>query len=198
MERAKTECRRGHALSDGNVRLYAGKRHCRKCAVIAAQNYRARAGAKVTPLSRFNAKHAVSDTLSWNGTPCWIWTKPNDQGYGLIGSGGRTVRAHRFAYEHFIGPIPEGLELDHLCRRPSCVNPLHVEPVTHHENMLRGKRGRNAGKWELAKTHCPHGHPYVGDNLRVVVYKNGIAKRFCRACNLRGQRERAAARRLAA
>jgi hypothetical protein len=81
--------------------------------------------------------------------------------------------AHRWAYEYSIGPIPEHLELDHLCRSRNCVNPEHLEAVTHLENMGRGI------SHQKAKTHCPKGHPYSGENLYVAP-SNG--KRYCREC----------------
>jgi hypothetical protein len=75
---------------------------------------------------------------------CWLWTgQANKGGYGAFSVGSRYdgnrrgVRAHRWAYEALVGPIPEGLQLDHLCRNPPCVNPAHLEPVTHAENMRR-------------------------------------------------------------
>src|SRR5687767_10789272 len=73
---------------------------------------------------------------------CWVWTgSMYRSGYAQIrmgGRGGPLRRAHRVAFEIFRGPIPDGLELDHLCRVKACVNPWHLEPVTHAENMLRG------------------------------------------------------------
>lgn len=85
--------------------------------------------------SRFWAKVAVSDG-------CWLWTgATNERGYGHIVRAGRFVQAHRAAYELAGGEIPEGLVLDHLCREPRCVRPSHLEPVTHRENLARGRRG---------------------------------------------------------
>lgn len=75
---------------------------------------------------------------------CWLWTKAtNHGGYGVTWDGKRTVVAHRFSYEAFVGPIPDGLHLDHLCVTPACVNPAHLEPVTQAENNRReGERRR--------------------------------------------------------
>lgn len=109
-------------------------------------------------------------------TGCWEWTgAKNDQGYGMLCEqrGSRQLRAHRVVYEAVKGPIPEGLELDHLCRNRQCVNPTHLEAVTHQVNAQRGNAGRN---W-AAKTHCPSGHPYDEDNTHR--YKG---RRFCKAC----------------
>jgi hypothetical protein len=69
---------------------------------------------------------------------CWRWTATLDRvGYGNIQVRRRTMRAHRASYEAHVGPIPKGLELDHLCRNKACVNPSHLEPVTHSENLRR-------------------------------------------------------------
>ena len=75
---------------------------------------------------------------------CWLWTGwKNDRGYGNFEvDSTRTVKAHRFAYEVLVGPIPDGLTLDHLCRNPSCVNPEHLEPVTLRENIMRAKKNQ--------------------------------------------------------
>jgi hypothetical protein len=105
---------------------------------------------------------------------CWLWLaslKPS--GYGQFRLNGKTAYGHRVAYELLIGPIPAGLSLDHLCRNTACVNPSHLEPVTHQENMSRGFFG--------AKTHCPKGHEYTEENTRVT---GGIRPgRKCRTCD---------------
>jgi hypothetical protein len=107
---------------------------------------------------------------------CWLWTAAtNEFGYGIFRIDGRNVRAHRWAYEDLVGPIPKGLVLDHLCRTPACVRPDHLEPVTQKVNSERGAPGGRV--WRSLKTHCPAGHPYEGDNLYVY-----DGKRFCKAC----------------
>lgn len=75
--------------------------------------------------------------------PCWVWTAArHGKGYGMFSvDRKRKVRAHRFAYEMMVGPIPEGLDLDHLCRNRACVNPEHLEPVTRSVNLKRGNVG---------------------------------------------------------
>ena len=71
---------------------------------------------------------------------CWLFTATRRKGYGQFQYDGRLQGAHRAAYQLLVGPIPDGLVLDHLCRNPSCVNPAHLEPVTQRENSLRGQQ----------------------------------------------------------
>lgn len=110
-------------------------------------------------------------------TPCWIWQQRIDpqNGYGKKGGGkSRTLLAHRVYYEFFFGAIPAESEIDHLCRVRACVNPEHLELVSHRENMRRGQgfAGRNT-----RKSRCPKAHSLSGDNL--YQYRG---KRLCRAC----------------
>ena len=87
---------------------------------------------------------------------CWLWRASRDRsGYGRFKAATGVVGAHRVAYELLVGPIPDGLTLDHLCRVRHCVNPEHLEPVTHRENTLRGT-GPTAEN--ARKTHCLRGH----------------------------------------
>lgn len=86
---------------------------------------------------------------------CWLWKTPHTNGYGYISVDSKKQLAHRLAYQWFVGEIPDGLEIDHLCRRRSCVNPTHLEAVTSQENTLRGKVSALRGK----RTHCSKGHP---------------------------------------
>lgn len=99
-------------------------------------------------------------------TGCWDWTGKTLDGYGRLTG----EYAHRVSYELFVGPIPDGLELDHLCNRPLCVNPAHLEPVTHDENMRRAAERR---------THCKRGHEFTPENT----YVRACGARQCRRCN---------------
>jgi len=126
-------------------------------------------------------------------TGCWGWLACNNgRGYGKFWSGGKMNYAHRIVWEHFHGPCPEGLELDHLCVNPGCVNPAHLEWVTHAENMRRGRAGQERGRQQRAKTHCPQGHPY--DPTNTLLYRG---KRYCRACRRETQRRTRARKRVA-
>jgi hypothetical protein len=143
----------------------------------------------VPAVDRFAEKIALTDSgcLEWLGGT-------NDVGYGqfYVGMAANPANgrgyAHRWSYEYHVGPIPDGLHLDHLCRNRRCVNPAHLEPVTIAENLLRGV-GPSAVN--ARKTHCPEGHPLSGDNLYVHPTKN---MRRCRECGRRQCRERYARR----
>ncbi len=83
---------------------------------------------------------------------CWLWTGgTTNEGYGVFWDGSRNTMAHRWAYEDAVGPIPDGLHLDHLCHTPPCVRPVHLEPVTPRENMRRGFKVLDLG----TPPHCP-------------------------------------------
>jgi hypothetical protein len=100
---------------------------------------------------------------------CWLWTgAKNPKGYGKISQ----RYAHRMVYEALVGPIPEGLVIDHLCRNTSCVNPAHLEPVTNIVNLLRGPNPRRE------QTSCVNGHEFTEQNT--YIRPNGC--RTCRTC----------------
>jgi hypothetical protein len=116
---------------------------------------------------------------------CWEWTGRLDRdGYGHFGKHGRLV--HRMLWELLVGPIPDGLQIDHLCRNRKCVNPDHLEPVSSLENTRRGapRRGyngpvlRGSDHPNSKKTHCPRGHQYIPENTAT----NARGARVCRTC----------------
>ena len=112
---------------------------------------------------------------------CWLWTASLDtKGYGKIGGGPRGsgyLQAHRVAYSLFRGEIPAGLELDHTCRVRCCVNPDHLEPVTHRENCVRGLAPQLLSAFWRAKTHCVKGH------LFDIIVRSGRDDE-CRGCSI--------------
>lgn len=110
---------------------------------------------------------------------CWEWIGYiSPHGYGMFGvhRGGKwqKIGAHRISYELYVGPIPDGLQIDHLCRNRKCVNPKHIEAVTKRENLVRGLTVAARAK----NTHCIRGHAFDGLNTRIRT--NGT--RSCRAC----------------
>lgn len=122
---------------------------------------------------------------------CWLWTSwLSDQGYGgfYVSPQRRASYAHRMAYEWLVGPIADGLHLDHLCRVRHCVNPAHLEPVTPHENHMRGEAPHAINK---RKTFCIDGHEFTPENT---YRRPDNGNRQCRACNIRRTAERTARR----
>jgi hypothetical protein len=135
----------------------------------------------LTPLERFWSKVDKSGN-------CWRWTGHVDAatGYGHLSWNGKSIGAHRASYEIHFGPIPAGLEIDHVrargCTSRACVNPAHLEAVTRQQNQLRGATIAAAS---AAKTHCPQGHPY--DETNTAITRRG--HRRCRSCNREYNRE---------
>lgn len=129
-------------------------------------------------MPRNTLEESLVEKIDFTRGECWEWTGGRQHdGYGWVWTGARPGYAHRVVYEWLVGPVPEGLELDHLCRNRTCVNPDHLEPVTRRENILRGE-GITAQ--QARQTHCKRGHPLSGDNL----YRHG-GHRKCRACQRR-------------
>ena len=120
------------------------------------------------------------------GDGCWQWSSLRVDGYGRIRYQKKDQLAHRVVYELLVGPIPEDLTLDHLCRNRGCVRPAHLEPVTRGENVLRGESlpAKNA-----RKTHCIRGHLLIEENLEPNRSSWKRADRRCRLCRLEYQAE---------
>lgn len=113
---------------------------------------------------------------------CWKFDTNRIDGYATLSFGGRTRVAHRVAYEALVGPIGDGLELDHLCKTRNCVRPSHLEPVTP---LVNTSRARN---WNRDKTHCRRGHELAGNNVRVTLRRSAhrvgqFPRRDCLACD---------------
>jgi hypothetical protein len=137
-------------------------------------------------LSRFNAKYVVDPD-----TGCWVWHAAKRGGYGAFSIKGKMTGAHQVSYEAVNGPVPAGLELDHLCRNRACVNPGHLEPVTSSENkrrsplvrrhmLERARRGRSVARAnDAARPTCKNGHARTPANI----YVSPDGYRRCRACN---------------
>lgn len=140
--------------------------------------------AELLPLN-MRSKIAVGPDFS--GSPCWTWTGSiNNRGYGCVAVNRKSKLSHRVAYELLVGPIPEGLQIDHLCRNKACCNPSHLEPVTGLENTRRALDVRG-------RSRCINGHPLAGPNL-VIRHRNGWEYRTCRMCQILTLREARARR----
>jgi hypothetical protein len=112
---------------------------------------------------------------------CWEWDGAHTTaGYPETWDGERPLYAHRVAYEMWVGPIPEGYEVDHLvCDNPGCLRPDHLRAVTPWEN---NRRSRSMGARHARTTHCPRGHRYDTANTHIYVKPTGRSARVCRAC----------------
>lgn len=172
-------CGKGHVFSKANTYIDPrGKRQCRRCRALAARRWyhlHSTRPRRLPLMERFWSK--VEKTKG-----CWFWNGGlNDDGYGIFANSCGSQFAHRFVYEKLVGPVPKGKEIDHLCRVRRCVRPSHLEPVTHAENIARGDYSGNMNLAELkrAKTHCPQGHPYSGDNL---IIDGTSGARRCHIC----------------
>ena len=132
--------------------------------------------------ARLGGKASLSmalDALPSDECVLWLGWCTN-YGYGRLKHAGQKVYAHRHMYELLVGPIPDGLVIDHLCRTPCCVNPAHMEPVSIVENTARGRAVRML-HGDDPRTHCIYGHPMDAENT----YFRTYGGRSCRACDRR-------------
>jgi len=129
------------------------------------------------------ARRLYAGSIRINGCRVWLGRKDKD-GYGRIKAYGRDRQAHIVAYELACGPVPAGLQLDHLCRNRACIDPEHLEAVTCRVNLMRGE---TQAAYKAAQTHCVNGHEFTPENTYSYVNK----KRMCRRCAIeRTQRRR--------
>lgn len=137
-------------------------------------------GEHLLGLEKDAARFSKHVSIQPDGCHIWAGAKAG-RGYGVFMVGSRTdgsrrmVYAHRWAYVHRFGAIPEGLTIDHLCNTPACVNPAHLSPATQYDNSMRGNSAAAVNK---RKTHCPAGHEYDQKNT----YVDATGARHCRAC----------------
>lgn len=144
--------------------------------------------------ARFWKRIKLIPSKRFPGEPCWVWQGALSKriltpagrvrttgGYGVAGVGPKkTMRVHIWAYTALVEPVPEGLELDHLCRVRACVNPGHMTPRTCRENLM-ARGSRSVAKLNAEKTHCLRGHEFTPENTRLCKGPSGV-KRRCREC----------------
>ncbi len=133
-------------------------------------------------ISGFTKKYVLMQT------GCWVWTHALTRGgYGQMGWKGKIMKAHRISYELKYGEIPQGLDIDHLCRNRKCVNPAHLEAVSRKVNVLRGT---GLAAINAKKTHCIRGHLFDKANTYYQKRTPTRTKRTCRTCARTKKRDR--------
>lgn len=127
----------------------------------------------------------MQSKITVTSSGCWHWTGAlNSRGYGAVGVLGVSKSTHRVSYELLVGPIPDDLQIDHLCRNKPCCNPEHLEAVTGLENHRR--------RPDVNKSHCVHGHELTVDNTIIKTLPTGYKIRNCRTCTNAAARARRA------
>lgn len=136
---------------------------------------------KIPAIERVLARIVLGEIEYGDGDRCWLWPGAKDgDGYATVWLDGRMVSAHRVSYLSLVGPVPDGLVLDHWrCQTRTCVNPAHLEPVTNKENVLRGT---GFAPQLASRTHCPMGHALVEGNLRKAKFEK-TGRRECARCH---------------
>jgi hypothetical protein len=123
----------------------------------------------------------MQSKITVNESGCWHWTAAvNSRNYGQVGVDGVSKSTHRITYQLLVGPIPEGLQIDHLCRNTRCCNPEHLEPVTALENRRR--------RPDFNKSHCVNGHELTVENTIIKLAGGVEIRRNCRTCTKESQR----------
>lgn len=125
----------------------------------------------LTSAERFWTRYTVTPS------GCWEWSTLRTDGYGQVTIDGRKWLAHRYAYTTAVGPIGAGLQIDHLCKNPPCMNPAHLEVVTPHENNMRSD---SLAAQRARMTHCPRGHAFTPENI--YARPDRKQSRMCRTC----------------
>lgn len=171
--------------SQATVRKWLNNTECENCGVLCSASLCkscVHLGGGQDPAVRFFAK------VEKRPDGCWYYTGgQRPDGYGHFWFEGHNVQAHRWSYEYAVGAIGDGLQIDHTCCNPPCVNPAHLEPVTPRVNTLRSS---NPAALNERKTECAHGHPFTPENT----YVSSGGRRHCRECNRRRCRDHRARR----
>jgi hypothetical protein len=149
---------------------------------------------KIDVWNHYVAPFITYSEATFQNTPCYLWTDClTSDNYGVVYIKNKRYSTHRLSYVTNKGAIPDKYVVDHLCRVHNCCNPLHLEAVTHAENIYRGNAGHHMKDKAALITHCPKGHEYTEENLTYRVFKQegrpDRFKRYCKQCN----RDRAAA-----